>query len=270
MTTAVGRKAPSAPDAAETREKECSREPGDGPPRTVWLEPWVRGRPPNRAETGRPVVRDSRKETLMYQIKLIAQKRLVLAGAALLVALAASSAHADPLKCRRSIAKNAAGFEAKKIKALQKCRDGILKGKVMSCPDAKATDKIGKALAKLNDKIGKDCDGVSLADMNFAGLASECTGGFTPGLPCTSPTDCAGVCVGGDKDGDFCKTQAFCSGGEPAAAWSSAIRSTSVRAYRTTPAGIHSLAARTATRRSPTRLRWRTAWRASVRRRSTS
>lgn len=150
----------------------------------------------------------------MYQMNLTKKKRVAVAVAALLVAVGATSAQAqDALKCRRSIAKNAAGFEAKKIKALQKCQDGILNGKGTSCPDSKATEKINKALAKLNDKIGGDCGGLTLADMNFAGLASECTGGYTPGLPCKADSDCSGICVTGPKDGDPCTTDAFCAPG---------------------------------------------------------
>jgi len=148
----------------------------------------------------------------MYQKAFIAHKRFAIAAAVLLIAGTAGSAHADALKCRRTIAKNAAGFEAKKIKAMQKCNDGLLNGKVMSCPDAKATDKINKALAKLNDKIGGDCAGLTLAEMNFEGLASQCNLGFTPDLPCAAPEDCAGTCASGFFQGDPCSSDGFCRG----------------------------------------------------------
>lgn len=149
----------------------------------------------------------------MYQTVFNRSKRIAVLAAALVLAGGASAAHADALKCRRSIAKNAAGFEAAKIGALQKCNDARLNGKVPSCPDPKATDKIGKALTKMQDKIAKDCAGLTVAEMGFAQLAQECTGGYFPGLPCAGPSDCSGVCVGGAKDGDPCTAQAVCTGG---------------------------------------------------------
>jgi hypothetical protein len=153
----------------------------------------------------------------MYQSVFIVHKRLVVAAAALLVVFGANAAHADALKCRRTIAKNAAGFEAKKIKAMQKCRDGVLKGDPGPCPDAKATDKINKALTKLTDKVGGDCAGLTLTEMNFAGLASECTLGYTPGLPCQDPLDCKGTCHTGRYEGEPCDADGFCQGfcGQP-------------------------------------------------------
>ena len=99
----------------------------------------------------------------MYQKVLLSQMRLVAAATGVALAFGVVAAHAaDPkaiTKCKRTIAKNAASFEAAKLKSLQKCEDGILKGKIVSCPDSKATDNIGKALTKLTDKIGKACDG---------------------------------------------------------------------------------------------------------------
>jgi hypothetical protein len=147
----------------------------------------------------------------MYQNSFLSSKRLLAAlGAVLLLAGTASAQ--DPVKCRRAIAKNSAGFEAAKIKALQKCNDALLNGKVTSCPDAKATDKIAKAQTKLNDKIASACTGVSLADMNFAGLTSQCQDGYTPGLPCQAPSDCVGTCQQGRYEGEPCTTASFCQG----------------------------------------------------------
>jgi hypothetical protein len=129
----------------------------------------------------------------MYQGAFANSKWLAVLAVGLTVAFGNAAAHAqDPLKCRRAIAKNAAGFEAKRIKALQKCRDGVLKDGGGACPDAKATDKIAKALAKAEEKITKDCAGLSLTDMNFAGLANQCSGGDFPGTPCDTSADCAG------------------------------------------------------------------------------
>jgi hypothetical protein len=148
----------------------------------------------------------------MYQKIFIGHKRVAVAATALLLAFGAGSAHADALKCRRTIAKNAAGFEAKKIKALQKCQDGLLKGNPGPCPDAKASDKITKALGKLTDKITGDCAGLTLTEMNFAGLASECNLGYTPGLPCQDPLDCKGTCHTGRYEGEPCDVDGFCQG----------------------------------------------------------
>ena len=156
----------------------------------------------------------------MYQATFASSKWLTAVAVGLTVVLGAAAAHAqDPLKCRRAIAKNAAGFEGKKIKALQKCRDGVLKDGAGVCPDAKATGKISGALSKATDKITGACAGVSLTDMNFAGLASQCTAGYTPGLPCQAPADCVGTCQQGRYEGEPCTTASFCQGfcGQPVA-----------------------------------------------------
>ena len=151
----------------------------------------------------------------MYQNTFLSSTRMAAVAAALVLGLGAATAHAavDPLKCRRAIAKNAAGFEAAKIKALQKCNDGLLNGKVSLCPDAKATEKITGAETKLNDQIAKKCAGLSLTDMNFAALAKQCTGGYRATRPCDVAADCPGICVTGPKDGDPCFNDAFCAPG---------------------------------------------------------
>lgn len=149
----------------------------------------------------------------MYQDGFRSSKRLVVALSAAALLLAGAASAQDPLKCRRAIAKNATGFEAAKVKALQKCNDSLLNGKVTSCPDAKASDKIAKAQTKLDDQIAKNCTGLTLTDMNFAGLAKQCTGGYRPNQPCDVAGDCPGICAGGSKDGDPCFTDGFCSGG---------------------------------------------------------
>ncbi|MDX2168472.1 MAG: hypothetical protein SF182_15465 [Deltaproteobacteria bacterium] len=148
----------------------------------------------------------------MYQDRFLSSKRLLAAlGAVLLLAGAASAQ--DPVKCRRAIAKNAVKFEATKIKALQKCEDSLLNGKVTSCPDTKASDKIAAAQAKLEEQVDKNCTGLSLADMNFAGLAKQCTGGYRANGACDVAGDCPGICVTGPKDGDPCFADSFCAPG---------------------------------------------------------
>jgi cysteine-rich repeat protein len=85
-----------------------------------------------------------------------------------------ASSDGATLKCQRSVGKNASKFFAKKRKALQKCADGEIKNGSGACPDAKANDKIGKAAAKLAEKLDKDCEGLDQGD--FGGTA------FCPGL----------------------------------------------------------------------------------------
>jgi cysteine-rich repeat protein len=96
------------------------------------------------------------------------------------------SSDGDTLKCQRSIGKNGSKFFAKKRKALQKCADGVIKEGSGSCPDAKANDKIGKAAAKLAEKLDKDCEGLDQAD--FGGI-SYCPGLDIPGVgpACAGP-----------------------------------------------------------------------------------
>jgi hypothetical protein len=65
-------------------------------------------------------------------------------------------------KCRAVIAKSSATFVQAKMKALQRCRQNIVKGKFTGvCPDddQETTDKIGKAVQKLRDGIAKACGG---------------------------------------------------------------------------------------------------------------
>jgi hypothetical protein len=151
----------------------------------------------------------------MYQSNFLSSKRIAALAVLATVACGAAGAQAavTPLGCRQAIAKSAAKLEDVRAKALQKCNDGLLGGKVTACPDTKATDKITKAQAKLDADILKACDLLTLTDMNFAGLAKECSGGYSPNQPCDVAGDCPGICAGGSKDGDPCFADAFCTGG---------------------------------------------------------
>lgn len=114
----------------------------------------------------------------------MSQCALTAAAVATLVALGDTAAQGAETKCRQAIAKASAKFEAKKIKALQKCKDGVLKGKITPpCPDAKATDKINKAATKLQDAIAKDCE---LADVALILPGGSC--------PRFATTDESGSC----------------------------------------------------------------------------
>src|SRR5262245_7712462 len=138
-------------------------------------------------------------------------------AAAFGLALAASDAKAaaDPVKCRRTIAKSAAKYESTVAKSLQKCEDGRLKGTVTgSCPDSKASGKIDGAKSNAVDNITGACTGLTLTDMSFDALSSQCNGGYTPGRPCITGNDCAGACGAGSRfEGDPCVADSFCMTG---------------------------------------------------------
>ena len=60
----------------------------------------------------------------------LAARRLIVSTLSLTaVALLATGAHADPIKCQRSILKESGKFAQAKIKALAKCEEAVLKGK---------------------------------------------------------------------------------------------------------------------------------------------
>jgi hypothetical protein len=69
----------------------------------------------------------------------------------------APSADKDTFNCQRTFGKELTKAYRKLSKIYQKCEDGIIKGKVSSCPDSKASDKIGKVLTKLNQKLIDKC-----------------------------------------------------------------------------------------------------------------
>ena len=71
-------------------------------------------------------------------------------AALLLVITVAPEAAAEPTACKREIARAGNKFGQAKLKALQKCEDGVLTGKIAGpCPDAKASSAITKASTKL-------------------------------------------------------------------------------------------------------------------------
>jgi len=83
------------------------------------------------------------------------------------------SADKATLNCQRTFGKEIMGAFAKIGKAKQKCEDGNINGKIPSCPDAKTTDKVGKSLTKISDKIAKKCTGVIGDAVNPASLAGN-------------------------------------------------------------------------------------------------
>ncbi len=129
-------------------------------------------------------------------------RRALLASALstfVLVAVAAPS-HADPIKCKREIAKRSAGFAQAKIAALQKCRDAVVSGASAGpCPDAKASQKIAKAETKLRDSIAKQCGGADRIcgtgdDESLAGIGWNM--GACPDFETAGCTNAIGHCGG--------------------------------------------------------------------------
>jgi cysteine-rich repeat protein len=152
----------------------------------------------------------------MYQKAFRSQMRIVAAGAtgALLVALSGSSASADTAKCLATISKSTVKYELAVQKSLGKCQDANAKdpSTTPSCPDAKASGKISKALTKLQGKINGDCGGETVDGLGFGGLVNRCNGGTRNGLFCAKNSDCDGICDAGGQIGDPCTTVANCAG----------------------------------------------------------
>lgn len=93
------------------------------------------------------------------------------------------------LKCQRSIGKNLEKFYKAERKALAKCEDGVIKGKITgSCPDSKNLAKINKARQKLLDKLDKDCG--KKEDLNQDDFGGPCV---CPGLTIPGGANCAGA-----------------------------------------------------------------------------
>ena len=101
-----------------------------------------------------PVLASIRVAAVLRRVVLVA----VLVGVGL--AVDAPAAHADPFLCRRAIVGATARFAQAKMKALQKCEDGVVARRNGLCPDGKAGAKIAKAGYKLRRAIGKACGGL--------------------------------------------------------------------------------------------------------------
>ncbi len=102
-------------------------------------------------------------------------------------------------KCQGTIGKAGAKFLAAQSKALQKCWDGKIKGKVNDCPDVKVGDGVSKAAVAAVSTINKACGGKDKqpggADENAdftpteIGFPVSCTDVTFPGFvtPCGAP-----------------------------------------------------------------------------------
>jgi hypothetical protein len=130
--------------------------------------------------------------------------------ATLVVGVDATAAHADPVKCKAAIIKGAAAFVQAKAKALAKCEEAMVKGKLPTgdChADVKASATIAKAVTKLNGAVAKACGGKdklcgtadddSLASIDWTGPCPN----FENGGCNAAITDCSGIsaclsCIG--------------------------------------------------------------------------
>lgn len=102
-------------------------------------------------------------------------------------------------KCQGTIGKAGAKLLAAQSKALQKCWDGKIKGKVNDCPDLAAGDSVSKAVVKAVGTINGACGGKDKqpggtgADADFTaaeiGFPVSCTDVTFPGFitPCGAP-----------------------------------------------------------------------------------
>jgi len=115
-------------------------------------------------------------------------------AAALVGALAlAMPAHADPLKCQQEIVKDTSKYVQARTKALQKCREAIVKGKItpQDCLlQPTAAGKIVKAESKLRAGINKKCGG----DDKTCSTAGDNDSLASIGWPSTCPNFEGGSC----------------------------------------------------------------------------
>src|ERR1700687_573111 len=118
----------------------------------------------------------------MYYNVLNKQRATALAVGLALVVLRAAPGHAaaDPVACKRAVAKASATVERAKLKALHSCED--TKGKRMlpaptEClTEAKTKPKIDKAKAALATSVSSACTGLSLTQIGWDGSGN---GGHT-------------------------------------------------------------------------------------------
>jgi hypothetical protein len=113
-----------------------------------------------------------------------------------------ATAHADAVKCQKSILKESGKFAQAEMKALAKCEEGRLKGKIVTtCAlDAKTTTALSKADTKIRAAIEKSCGGAdkicsttgdndSLASIGWPGACPD-----FEGMGCTNAiTDCGDI-----------------------------------------------------------------------------
>ncbi len=126
---------------------------------------------------------------------------------AVLIAGSSRTTYANPLACKSAIVRAGADFAIAKLKALQKCDEGVAKGKLVGpCPDAIGAAKIDVAATKLRARINRACGGAdqtcgtgdddSLASLGWPATCPDLEGvGCTLAIAnCTDIEDCL-LCV---------------------------------------------------------------------------
>ena len=111
-------------------------------------------------------------------------------------------------KCQATIGKATLAFYGAASKALAGCQATLLKGKVASCPDAKASAAVTAAEDKKKAAIAKACCG----DDGVCGGATCDASAPAPGAACETNADC-GRCAGGPTPGAPCSSNATCDPG---------------------------------------------------------
>lgn len=130
-------------------------------------------------------------------------RQCILASVDATVASGVELAYADPFgsgalpnteaKCQEAIGTQAAKYTTARLRALDGCRSQADKGKVVQCPDIKASAKMAKAAAKLASGILARCDDATVQSLgarsgfggacgtltSAAGLVSCLTAGLT-------------------------------------------------------------------------------------------
>jgi cysteine-rich repeat protein len=175
----------------------------------------------------------------MYQKVLLKKKRFagIAATFAMLTLWLAGSASAAPdpiLKCRQAIAAAGQKYEDARAKALQKCEEGKLKGKLaadivcasLAVPpgNQKTADKISGAQTKLSAVVAKGCCGKDktcgagsgadadqpLSAIGWSGRVTACVDGERAGESCQTTADCPKACSAGQKLGVGCAADNQC------------------------------------------------------------
>jgi len=92
---------------------------------------------------------------------------------AALVAIAlAAPAHADPVKCQKTLLSGLRKYKKTYLKAFEKCLDAENLAKIpWPCPDVTAQAKIGTAVTKINAKIDAAC---APSDLSTLGYGTNC------------------------------------------------------------------------------------------------
>jgi hypothetical protein len=118
-------------------------------------------------------------------------------GTVLLALTLTAPAHADPVKCQKTLLAGLRKYKKTYLKANEKCLDAENEGKISGpCPDVNAQVKIGSAVTKINPKIDAACLPADLATLGYAtdcnletpetAAESNCTG-----MPATTGAELA-------------------------------------------------------------------------------